>query len=125
VWLLERRDRPETFLAVDRPPADQLVALRPEVAEAAMVWLPEAAQRGLDGFAADWLAVRLPWGFDPTEVAVEVDLWYGAQDPDVPPRHGEFLATRLPRPRLTIWPDQGHWGMFSRWGEIVTALVGS
>lgn len=121
-WLVERRDRPDSFLAVDRPAAEQRVALLPDVASAAMLWLPEAAREGVAGFVEDWLVLRSPWGFDTSDVPVTVDVWHGARDSDVPPRHAEFLAARLPRARLAIWADEGHWGLFPRWAEIAARL---
>lgn len=122
-WLLERRADPKSFYTVDRPEADQRVALRPDVAEQAVVWLPEAARRGLDGYAWDWLALRLPWGFDPADVQAEAHVWHGRLDAQIPVSHAEHVAGRVPHAQLTIWPDEGHWAIFDRWAEILAALA--
>jgi hypothetical protein len=50
--------------------------------------------------------VARPWGFTLREVATEVRLWRGAEDP-VPLDRAELVADRLPLSRLTVWPGEG------------------
>jgi len=49
-----------------------------------------------------------PWGFDPTDITVPTDLWYGGADELVPAAAGQWLADRIPRSSYTVWPQHGH-----------------
>jgi pimeloyl-ACP methyl ester carboxylesterase len=63
---------------------------------------------GVDGWVDDDLAFASPWGFDPGEIAVPVQVWQGRQDRMVPYSHGVWLARRLPRADVRLSPDDGH-----------------
>ncbi len=49
-----------------------------------------------------------PWGFDPADITVATDLWYGGADHMVPAAAGQWLADRVPVSTYTCWPDHGH-----------------
>jgi pimeloyl-ACP methyl ester carboxylesterase len=60
------------------------------------------------GWYDDDMAFAEHWGFELAAVAVPVELRYGRHDVFVPPTHGDWLATALPRAEVTCWEDQGH-----------------
>jgi pimeloyl-ACP methyl ester carboxylesterase len=66
--------------------------------------------------------VARPWGFALREVATEVRLWHGAEDP-VPLDGAELVADHLPLSRLTVWPGEGHFGFIRRWDEVLRAMT--
>ena len=69
---------------------------------------------GLDGWIDDDLAFVRPWGFDPADIRVPVQIWQGRQDRMVPYAHGEWLVRRLLRVDMRMSPDDGHITLMER-----------
>lgn len=70
-----------------------------------------------------WLAHELAylgraWGFELSDVAAPVTLWWGEDDRVCPPPIARAYAQRLPRAELRIVPGT-HQLLFSRWRDIV------
>jgi hypothetical protein len=36
---------------------------------------------------------------------------------------GEYLARTVPGSTLTVWPGEGHQGMFAHWREVLQSLT--
>lgn len=84
----------------------------------------EAVRQGVDGLAADIVASTMaPWGFEPADVAMPVQLWYGADDELVPPAHGDWWAKVLPDARLRVVPKAGHLLPLAAWKQILTSTA--
>jgi pimeloyl-ACP methyl ester carboxylesterase len=62
---------------------------------------------GLDGWIDDYLALSKPWGFEPRDIPVPVDVWFGSEDDNSTPAHAEWLLTTLPNARPRNYPG-GH-----------------
>jgi pimeloyl-ACP methyl ester carboxylesterase len=73
----------------------------------------------------DLLLAWGPWGFAPQDVPAEVHLWHGALDRTVPVHHARALAAALPRHRLEVAEDEGHFFFRRRVAEILAALLGA
>jgi len=69
----------------------------------------------------------LPWGFDIEAVAQPTTLWYGAADRNVPVSAGVWLACRLPRSELVVWPHHGHftWATSDDAAAVVATTAGA
>jgi pimeloyl-ACP methyl ester carboxylesterase len=81
---------------------------------------------GWHGFYDDDVATFASWGFDPRDITVPVDLFYGDQDLMVPPAHGRWLSANLPTARTHHHLDEGHLSIFvNRIDEIAAALASS
>ena len=63
------------------------------------------------------------WGFEPRDVRPPVQLWHGANDPLVPVDQALLLAAALPRARVAIDPDEGHFFYRRRLREILGELA--
>jgi pimeloyl-ACP methyl ester carboxylesterase len=83
----------------------------------------DATCGGVGGLIDDFLTYAHGWGFDPSVVASEVQLWHGACDPLVPVEHALQLAAALPNCRVFIDPDEGHHFFRSSLGQILETLV--
>lgn len=101
---------------------DRTILDRPQVRAMFRADLAAAFAQGPTGFIADLVAIAGPWGFALSRVTAPVDVWHGAVDALVPVACARELARDLPRARLHLVPDAGHFMVFDRWEEILTAL---
>jgi pimeloyl-ACP methyl ester carboxylesterase len=74
----------------------------------------DALGEGVEGWVEDDLAFLAPWGFALEAIEVPVLLWQGMEDRFVPPRHGEWLARRIPGVEAHISPEDGHLTLVER-----------
>ncbi|GAB4588937.1 alpha/beta fold hydrolase [Nocardia sp. IFM 10818] len=64
---------------------------------------------GSRGVALDFqLLFARPWGFDPADIAVPVDIWHGDADGNVPVQDGRRLADTIPDSKYQEVPGAGH-----------------
>lgn len=69
----------------------------------------EAGRNGVWGWVDDDLAFTHPWGFDPAQIGVPLQIWYGTSDVLVPASHGEWLANHIPGATVRL-NNLGHFG---------------
>lgn len=105
--------------------ADRAAMARPEMRAWLLGVIKEVYARGGRAAAAEAGLYREPWGFDVAEVETETLLWYGAADETIPVSAGRWLADHLPRSRLIVWPDHGHftWANSVEAAEVVEAMI--
>jgi pimeloyl-ACP methyl ester carboxylesterase len=108
--VLDRIDEDPTSLLDDfeLSSSDRAVLEDPDIQEVIRVSTHETFARGIWGWVDDDLAFISPWGFDVGELRVPVEIRYGATDVLVPAAHGAWLATHIPRARVTIDDQGGH-----------------
>jgi pimeloyl-ACP methyl ester carboxylesterase len=104
---------------------DRATLARPEIAAMFRADLAAAFAQGAGGFLDDLSVIAGPWGFELSRVTERVDVWHGASDRLVPVACARALAVELPRARLHLVPEAGHFMVFDRWEEILGALKGS
>ncbi len=123
-WVLELRNRPEAVLdGYEIPTGDRWFFEDEERRRAFLGAVRESVRGGPEAFAWEAIDIWLPWGFRVADIATEVHLWHGAQDPIVERRHVDFTVKALPNARLTVWDDSGHQGVARHWGEILEAVT--
>lgn len=122
-WVEAIWNRPES--ALDRyqtPAGDQWFFQDEERLRPFFEATRESVRQGPEAVAWELIDAWLPWGFRVADIAMEVDVWHGAQDPLVDRRHVDFTVQLLPNARLTVWEDSGHFGPARHWGEILEAV---
>lgn len=110
-------------IAAHAAPGERARLARSNERTAASTSFLDAACGGVGGLIDDFLTYAHGWGFDPSTVASEVQLWHGACDPLVPVEHALQLAAALPNCRVFVDPDEGHHFFRSRLGQILETLV--
>ena len=123
-WVEAIWNRPESALDRYKTPAgDQWFFQDEERLRPFFDATRESVRQGPEAVAWELIDAWLPWGFRVADIAVEVDVWHGAQDPLVDRRHVDFTVQLLPNARLTVWEDSGHFGPARHWGEILEAVA--
>jgi hypothetical protein len=80
----------------------------------------EGMRQGLRGMLWEEVAMLRPWGFSLADISAETHVWRGGHEAALA---REFVAERMPRARLTLWPDEGHCGFIRRWDEVLATLI--
>ena len=83
----------------------------------------EALRQGPAGGAWGRVIAFEPCPFRLEEIAIDVSFWHGELDALAPLDGAEFLASKIPTSKVTIWPGEGHIAIARHWGEILDALV--
>ncbi|WP_030781718.1 alpha/beta fold hydrolase [Streptomyces sp. NRRL S-920] len=91
------------------PEVDRTVYTDPIFQTAFRRAMDEAFSQGPAGYARDTVLATGRWPFDPADIAVPVDLWYGRQDtsPTHSPDLGESLAQMIPTATRHLLPTAG------------------
>jgi pimeloyl-ACP methyl ester carboxylesterase len=78
-----------------------------------------ALQAGVEGIASDYIIFAGNLGFPLEEVNTEVDLYTGALDENTPSAMTHALASQLPNSKIFVMPNEGHYGLYFYWDEIL------
>ncbi len=65
----------------------------------------------------------LDWGFAPEDVTQHVEMFVGDADDILDPAMSTSLFERLPNADLQHWRRTGHYGVYGRWQEFLSAIV--
>jgi pimeloyl-ACP methyl ester carboxylesterase len=103
--------------------ADRSLLADERTRDAAMARFLHTAAGGVRGMIDDYALCCAPWGFALEDIAAQVHLWHGADDQFVPLEHARRLAGALPRCRVTIGTDDGHFFYRRRMGDVLGTLV--
>lgn len=110
-------------LVATTSPVDRAVMARPEVESSFLADFREAFRQGSRGAVADLLLYARPWGFDLREIAIDVHLWHGLADANVPARFGQEYVARIPRVHAVFYPGEGHLMAANHLDEIVRTMA--
>lgn len=106
------------------PSPDKLVLSRARVRSVITDSLREAIHQGANGVLDEMALYTRPWGFDPCEIELPVQLWHGTADRTVPLLHGRTLAEQLPQCETHYIEGEGHFSLpFDRMGEILEQMT--
>jgi pimeloyl-ACP methyl ester carboxylesterase len=90
---------------------------------ATLARMSREAARQLPGIVEEYRAWIRPWGFDPEDLTVPVDVWAGTRDQLVDPDWPHRLVQRIPNATLNI-RDGGHFMAHLHYREILESLRG-
>ncbi|MGI9584503.1 MAG: alpha/beta fold hydrolase [Acidimicrobiia bacterium] len=82
----------------------------------------EMVKNGNAGAYADAKAFLGDWRFDPADIEIPVQLFYGSADSNVPLPMGEWYRDTVPDAELTVYEGEGHFIMYTRAREILSAM---
>jgi pimeloyl-ACP methyl ester carboxylesterase len=108
----------------DKPAADRRWMSIRSVKAGAASTLREAFRNGAQGYVHDLRMLSGPWGFDPANVRVPVQLWHGDEDTVIPLHHSQYLASVMPGATLRVCHGEAHMLMWNHLAEILMAAAG-
>jgi len=114
----------DLFFWKSLPEVDRTVLSSPISADAWIESVLEAFHSGTLGPVWDARLLAKPWGFNPEEIHIPVQLWHGELDKNVPSIIARHLANKIPHCQAVFYSHEGH---FSLWlnhiEEIMKTLV--
>jgi pimeloyl-ACP methyl ester carboxylesterase len=117
-------DRTMRTMIRSMPEPDQAALARPEIQALFKRDFAEAFRSGSRGAAWETLMYARPWGFRLEEITMQVHLWQGELDKNVPPSMGRYQAGAIPNCRATFYPGEGHISLpVNHLEEILGALT--
>jgi pimeloyl-ACP methyl ester carboxylesterase len=127
MWLLQNPSRDpirffERYTSHNLGP-DRVLLTQPQFREMLQSSYAEATRQGIRGFAWEVRIVSQPWGFRLEDISMTVDLWHGEQDTSIPTSAAKAMANAFPSCRTHFIEDEGHFLLFNRWREILSALI--
>ena len=97
---------------------------KPEISKLMIESWSQAFRSGIAGAYHDSVLYKRPWGFLLEEIGMEVHLWHGEQDNNVPISIARHVAGLIPNCRATFFKDEGHLTLIhNRSQEIPETLV--
>ena len=107
------------------PPQDKEVLTCAETGQALLETTQESWRGGLRGTAWDATLAARPWGFKLEEINMQVHLWHGEADRNVPVTMARYAAAKLPHCQAHFYPDEGHISLLAHHlEEVFSVLVG-
>jgi pimeloyl-ACP methyl ester carboxylesterase len=105
------------------PESDKELFEQPETMAVLLESIKEAFRITSDGAAWEAIMLVRPWGFHLEEIRVPVYIWHGEIDVNDPLQCGQYLRDKIPDAKATFFPDEGHFLILKRWGDILAQLV--
>lgn len=96
-----------------------LIDNRPDIMEIFSSSAKEAHRNGVQGDALEWQLYVNPWGFNLQDIELEIALWNGLVDQQVPIGMGRYLENQLPNALLTEVEDGGHFSSINNYIEDI------
>jgi pimeloyl-ACP methyl ester carboxylesterase len=108
------------------PETDRAVYTAPIFQRAWRRAMQEALAQGPAGYARDTVLTMSRWPFDPANICVPVDLWYGQHDssPGHSPDLGSFLAQRIRTAHRHVVPHAAGALLWTHTDAILGCLLG-
>lgn len=123
-WIARHRNPTATVgLYSNRSVGTNNGAVAPETARIVHEDYCEAFRQGSIHVVRDSRRFLSDWAFDPATVDAPVVGWYGSEDSNVPPTHGEYLAQQLPDADISVESDLDHLGVLVECGPTAMRTV--
>lgn len=121
----ERLTGPEGMAGVlsDAPPKDREIMSDPVWRRLNRANTNEALKQGAEGWTDESMAFYREWDFEPERIESSVTWWHGDDDKNVPLKAARRVAGRIPRVKLNVWHDEGHFASLVHEQEIVEELL--
>jgi hypothetical protein len=121
------RKNPEQFVKRSKakfPEPDSLLLDKPEVEKVYIEMSREAFRSSIGGVYEEAKLYTRPWKFQFQDISVEVHLWHGELDVNVPISVGHYVADAIPNCHSTILKEEAHLSLpYNHLQQILSILV--
>ena len=120
------RRNPDRFLsqmkdAVAEP--DKLLLAQPKVVQTFIYSMREAFRSGTRGASWDAVLYKRPWGYQLQDISMQIHLWHGELDTQVPVSVGQYVANAVPDCRAKFFPNEAHLSLAHNHIEEVLSIL--
>ena len=125
LWNWEGARDPDKFMqsVIDRmPPEDRCVFDPPEMRRMIVENWEVLRESGPGAYWQDMQVILGHWGFEPADIRVPVQLWWGELDAVTPIAIAQALQVVMPQARLHSVVGEGHFLILSNWLRILSAV---
>jgi pimeloyl-ACP methyl ester carboxylesterase len=106
------------------PEPDRKVLTKPEMFEVMIADVKEAFLQGTNGAVYENIMYSNAWDFKLKDIQMEVLLWQGEKDTNVPPVMGHYQANAVPHCKAKFFPEEGHISLpYNNGDEIIRAML--
>lgn len=105
------------------PESDQKIFTDQSAKDVLLPAMSEAYRSGADGAGWDAYMLVRPWGFRLEDISITVHIWHGDADVNNPLPSFEYLRDTIPNTHVTLFPEEGHFFVLKRWGEVLETLI--
>ena len=121
------RRNPDRFLSQMKETVadpDKLLLDQTEFVQAFIYSMLEAFKLGIRGASWDAVLYKRPWGYQLHDISMQLHLWHGELDTQVPVSVGQYVANAVPDCQAKFLPDEGHLSLaHNHIEEILSVLV--
>jgi pimeloyl-ACP methyl ester carboxylesterase len=122
------RKQPEKFISQIeeglKGPDKVLAQDKPELVKGTVDTFSEALRSGIAGAHHEARLYTRPWGFRLQDIPIEVHLWHGEQDYNVPISVGRYVADAIPNCQAKFIENEGHLSLINKYvREYLNVLV--
>ena len=117
----QARKKPQQFIRMAKAQsslADRTLLEEEEIDAMLLQTWKENLHIDSQGYANDAELLLLDWGIDLAKIDKQVQLWWGEQDTTTPKAIQEHFARQLPKSRIHIQANAGHFGFLKSWDSI-------
>ncbi len=120
------RRNPDRFLSqmkdtVAEP--DKLLLAQPEVVQAFIYSVREAFRSGTRGASWDAVLYQRPWGYKLQDISMQIHLWHGELDTQVPISVGQYVASTIQNCQAKLLTDEGHLSLAHNYIEEILSIL--
>ena len=110
------------FISSSLSEADKMMLADPDIIRILTKDVQEAFHQGSQGVSDDALLCYNNWGFEVSDIEVPVLLMQGTADTLVPYSFAQYLHQQIPNNTFLTYPNEGHYFMVTRFGEVFAKL---
>lgn len=109
--------------AESMPEVDKQAMLQPDMGIIFMRSFEEAGRQGRRAISQEAGLYAKHWGFEVADISMQVHVYHGGLDQNVPPAMGHYLAEAIPNSVMHFYPEDGHLSLIANHQEAILSSL--